>query len=113
MMPIQIRIRIGIKTMPIHIRIQPQVLHMLENRAIIFIFIHSNASLQCFSFLISEKCVMILSILYSILKFHEKSGKIHLLGIYTDPDRPDPAKCCESDPIRIHIPQRCFVLRTM
>ncbi len=34
LMPIQIRIRIwtGIKTMPIHMRILPQFLHMLENR---------------------------------------------------------------------------------
>ncbi len=31
LMPIQIRIRIGIQTMPILMRILPQVLHMLEN----------------------------------------------------------------------------------
>ncbi len=31
-MPIQARIRIGIKTIPIHMRILPLTLHMLENR---------------------------------------------------------------------------------
>ncbi len=72
----------------IFFRIQPQFVHMLENRAnFFFTFIHINASLQCLSFLISDKCVMILSILYSILKCHEK--KLHVLGIDTDPD---PAK---------------------
>ncbi len=63
-----IRIRIGIKTMPIHMRILHQVLHKLA-WAKFFTFIHSNASLQCFSFLISGKCVKILGTLDSILKF--------------------------------------------
>jgi hypothetical protein len=60
----------------------------------------------------SGKCVMILSILESILKFSWKSKKIHVLGIEIDwlePDRhaldtnpdPDPSKLCGSDPIRI------------
>jgi hypothetical protein len=38
--------QIGIKTMPTHIRILPQVLQKLENCATFFPFIHSNASLQ-------------------------------------------------------------------
>ncbi len=60
----------------------------------------------------SGKCVMILSILDSILKFSLKGKKIHLLGIdidELDPDRhaletnpdPDPAKLWGTDPIRI------------
>ncbi len=38
-------------------------------------FIHNNSSLQCFSFLISGKGVMILSILYSILKLYGEMKK--------------------------------------
>jgi hypothetical protein len=48
-------VQIGIKPMQIHMRILPQFLHMLKNREKKFIFIHSNASLHCFSFLISGK----------------------------------------------------------
>jgi len=56
-----IRARIGIKTMPIHTRILPQVLHMLENRKNYFY------SQQCqftmfLLFLTNGKGVMILSI---------------------------------------------------
>jgi hypothetical protein len=42
----------------IHTRNLLQALHMLENRETIFTFIHSYASLRCFSFLIKGKCVM-------------------------------------------------------
>jgi hypothetical protein len=63
-----IRIRIGINTMPIHMPILLLVFTYWKIGAN-FTFVHSNASLQCFSFLISGKCVMILSILDSILKF--------------------------------------------
>ncbi len=66
---------------PLSMRILPQVLHMSKNREKKITFIHSNASLQCFSFLSSGKCDMNLSILDSILKFLEKSKKIHVLGI--------------------------------
>jgi hypothetical protein len=38
----------GIKTMPMHMRILPQVLHMLENREKKIIFIYSNGSLKRF-----------------------------------------------------------------
>jgi hypothetical protein len=50
-------------------RILPQVLNMLKYVRKIYNFysIYSNASLQWFSFLISSKGVMILSILASIL----------------------------------------------
>ncbi len=68
--------------------------------------------IQNISFHMSGKCVMILSILDSILKFSWKSKKIHVLGIdinWLDQDRhaldtnpdPDPSKLCGSDPIRI------------
>jgi hypothetical protein len=49
--------------------------HMLKNKDIFPPFIHSNASLQWFSFLISDKGVMILSILDSILKFFVRKYK--------------------------------------
>jgi hypothetical protein len=52
--------------------------------------IHSNAGLQCFSFLISGKVVMLLSISDSILKFSGKKSQIHVLGTDTDPDN----QCC-------------------
>ncbi len=64
-----------------------------------FTFIHSNASLHCFPFLITGISVKIGSILDSILIFFGKKEKIHVLGIETDLD---PAKRCGSDPIRIH-----------
>ncbi len=51
----QVQIRIGIKTMPSHMRILPQHLHMLENRGKILNFIHSYASLLRFSFLIKYR----------------------------------------------------------
>ncbi len=81
-----IRIRIGMKTMPIHMRILPKVLHMMENRANYFYFYSrqwalGNASLQCFSFHISGKCVMILSILNSI----QKPIQIWIRQFYADP----------------------------
>ncbi len=69
-MPIKIWMRIGIKTMPIHMRILPHILHILENRSKNFTFIHSNGSTMFFSFFISGKCVMISSILDSIFYFH-------------------------------------------
>ncbi len=64
LMPIQIRIRnrIGIKTMPIQMRILPQFLHIWENRGKFYI-IHSYASLLRFSYLIRAICIMILNIL--------------------------------------------------
>jgi hypothetical protein len=54
-------------------RMLSQVLHMLEYWAIFF-YIHNNASLQCYYFRISGNCVMILSILDSILKFSSKNN---------------------------------------
>ncbi len=96
-------IRTGIKTILIHMRIIPKFCNGwkigLKNN---FTCIHSNGNLQCFSFLISGKCVMIESKVYffSILKSR-----------LPDPDRYawmpisipiDPAKWCGSDPIRIH-----------
>jgi hypothetical protein len=68
LMPIQIRIRIVVETMLILMRILPQDLHMSENLNF-FTFSHSIASLQCFIVLISVECVIIFSILDSILKF--------------------------------------------
>ncbi len=59
---VQIRIRIGIKTMPIQMQILPQVLHMLEKREKNLNFIHSYTSLLRFLFLIKDKCVMIFNI---------------------------------------------------
>jgi hypothetical protein len=48
LMPIQIRIRIGMKTMPIHMRILHQVLQMLQNReGKIYFYSQLGASLQC------------------------------------------------------------------
>ncbi len=61
LMPIRFRIRIGIDTMPIHMRILPQVLHTLENLKF-YLFYHGNANLQRtppIFFLISGTGVMI------------------------------------------------------
>jgi hypothetical protein len=98
-MPIQIRIQIGIRTMPILMGILPQVLHLLENQNF-FTLCHSIVSLQCFIFLISVKCVII----FSAEIFLERSlvYLFHLFGIDTDPD-PDLEKLRGSDPIRIRI----------
>ncbi len=41
----------------------PQVLHMLENQKYFLTFIHINASLQCFMFLVSVIAAIILSFL--------------------------------------------------
>jgi hypothetical protein len=68
LMPIQIRIRIGIKTMMILMRILPQHLHTLESTLlVILLYIF-------FTFLISVKRV-IFSVRYldSILKFSGKN----------------------------------------
>jgi len=87
-MPIQIRLAI---LMPIQLRVWIQDWH--QNNAIqnvnlspsfthfeklglnFFTFIHSNGRLKYISFHMSGKCVMILSILDSILKFSLKSKK--------------------------------------
>jgi hypothetical protein len=55
LMPIQIRI--GNKTMPILMRIIPQVLHMLENQKILLL-VTAFTVLQCFIFLVSFKRVI-------------------------------------------------------
>ncbi len=60
---ISIRIWIGIKTMPIHMQILPQVLHMLENGGKYFGFILFTAAPVYNIFFFSQsKCVMFLSI---------------------------------------------------
>ncbi len=82
-MPIQIRI--SIKTMPIHVRILSQVLHMVMLENLNFIYFYMKLK-----FTISGMGVIILLILNSLLKFSGKKLKIHLLGIYTDSGRPDP-----------------------
>ncbi len=84
---IQIRIRIGIKPMLIRMWILPKVLHILESKANFFLFKAMPIS-QCFSFLISGKCVTILSTVFftAYWNFSEKNKKIHVLGIDTDPD---------------------------
>ncbi len=52
-----------------------------------------------FYFLIGGKCVMILSILDSILKFSWKKLKMHVFETDTDPDRPDPDRhVMDADP---------------
>ncbi len=79
---------------------------MLENLIFRNTFSHS-LPVTCFTFLISVKDVIILSILDSILKL------FHMFGLDTNPDwlnldqhalvtDPDPPKWCGSDPIRIH-----------
>ncbi len=82
LMPIQVRIRIqtGIKTT--YADPTPQVLHMFENQNF-FTFSKSIASLRCFIFLISVKCVIIFRILDSRMEFYGKkfcSSTFHLLG---------------------------------
>jgi hypothetical protein len=52
-----------------------------------YTFIHSNANLLGFFFLVSEKGVIIICILDSMLKCSRKKSKIHVLGTDTDPDR--------------------------
>jgi hypothetical protein len=97
LMPNRIQIRIGIKTMPIHMRILPHILQMMENQNF-FTFSHSIASVECFVFLISVKYAIIFGLLDSIMKisgnnFFSKSKVYqlyHLLGIGTDPDPADP-----------------------
>ncbi len=92
--------------MLIHMLILLQFLYMLEKRKKQKItFIHINASLQCFSFLIRGIGVIMLSILDSILKFAIKVKNTYANpdwhGLDADPN-PDPAKCCGSVRIRIH-----------
>ncbi len=104
---ISMLIRIGIKTMPIHMWILAQVLHMLENQNIFFTFTHRIARF-------SVKCATICSI-FDILKFSGKKKFINFTIAWTwinpdqlNPDRHDldadldPAKWCGSDLIRIH-----------
>jgi hypothetical protein len=67
-MLIQIRIRIDIKTMTIHMRNLTILNNRWKNP-----FTYSNASLQRFFFLIDGKGVMIITIFDSILKFSVKS----------------------------------------
>jgi hypothetical protein len=57
-----------------------------------FTFIHSNASLHCFPFLITDESIKIGSILDSILKFFGKKGekKFMCLVLIPIPDRSDP-----------------------
>jgi hypothetical protein len=74
LMPIQIRIRIwiGIKTMPIHMRILTQFYTCWKIGTKTFTFVLCNASLQCFSLLINSKGVMDFSNFDSMLKFFGK-----------------------------------------
>jgi hypothetical protein len=65
LMPIRIRIRISMIK-----RIQPQVLHKLENKEKFFTFIHSNTISQCFSFLIRGKGDTIISIFFRLADPH-------------------------------------------
>ncbi len=54
-------------------------------------------------FLFSDKGVIFLKILERILNFYGKSKKYMVLGIYTDPDRPDPDRQAlddDSDPTK-------------
>jgi hypothetical protein len=72
-----IRIRIGIKTMPIVMRILPQVLHMMENPNI-FTFIFWSQHCRFTMFCLSHqrvKCAPIFSIFDTILKFSGKKVK--------------------------------------
>jgi hypothetical protein len=96
-MPIQIRIRIGIGTMLIGMRILPE--HMFESREIFFTYIHCNAS---FSF---PFCALILSIFDSmrIEIFMQKLKNACLRNLYRSGSgkmrqiRPDPdpvQQCC-------------------
>ncbi len=95
LMPNQIRIRIVVDTMLILMRILPQDLHMSENLNF-FTFSHSIASLQCFIVLISVECVIIFSILDSILKFSGTSLVYQLFHLLGNDTVPDPAKWCGS-----------------
>ncbi len=118
------RIRISIKTMPNHMRILLKVLHMLENRKR-FLLLYSNANLQCFSFLINGKGVMIWSIFTAYWNFLEKSKKYEAtiykwdnrccgsgifwcrsgskFSIWFRSRSKSRAKWCGSDPIRLRI----------
>jgi hypothetical protein len=71
LMPFQIRIRIGIKTMPIHMWILLPLLHKLEIREKIYFY-----SQQCpyTMFLLYHQWQMSHPILDSILKFYEKKS---------------------------------------
>ncbi len=104
LMPTQIRIRIwkGIKTMPIDIRILPQVLHILL--IIIFFtfspFSHALAILQCFVFLISVNEITIFRILDRIFRF--PAHKKYRLSPFFAGNYTDPAQWCGSDQIQIY-----------
>jgi hypothetical protein len=67
--------------MPIQMRILPQVCTFWKTGANFFYFIHSNGRLKYISFHMSGKCVMILSIFDSILKFSWKSKKYKCLEL--------------------------------
>ncbi len=122
LMPIRIRISILIpsqiwirvwasKTLPILMRKLPQVLLMLENQNFYFTFNHNIATLQCFIFLISVKCVMF-QYLDSILKFAgtetslffiNLSISLKLIPIRICRIRIRQNDACGSDPIPIKI----------
>jgi hypothetical protein len=89
LMLIQIRIRIDIDTMPIHMRILHQVLHKLENRTKCFTFIHSNVSSVDYVFLFSSVAnVSWFKVIWKAYwNYHEKRYKKYL--------------CSELIPIRI------------
>jgi hypothetical protein len=70
LMPFQIRIWNGIKTMTIHMRILSKVLHMLENHN--FVYIHLQ---QCLS---------------TTLVYPSRQRRRLIAVIDTDPDQPDP-----------------------
>ncbi len=88
-LPIHFRIRIGIKTMPILMRILPKNLHMLEN-LIFFTLSHSIVTYNVLSFSSVSEVSYVFSILDSILKFSGKKSTLSTFFI-----------CLELIPIRI------------
>ncbi len=109
MMPIQIQIqfRISIKTMPILMRILPQVWTWK-----ITILFHFWSALPVHNVLSVLNCQTFQYFWQNIESFWKTYQLFYLLGFDNDKDRPDrdrhpghadPTKCCESDPIRLRI----------
>jgi hypothetical protein len=104
-MLVPIRIWISIKTMPILIRSLSQFLHMLENQNFFtFVLVIALPLNNVLSFSSVSNESYELSILDSILKFSGKKSTLyrtlfHLLGTYSDPDRPHPDRYAQdADP---------------
>jgi hypothetical protein len=86
---IRIRVQIGIETMPILMRMQPKVLHMLENQNFFLLLVTASPLYNVLSFSSVSNVSYVFSILDGILKFSGKKSTLSTFFI-----------CLELIPIR-------------